>query len=152
MKHIRLFEEYSEKKKTIVILGLPGSGKTYLAKKIQRENPEISYSIYDDFQLNQALKNIGKENQIIADGAIIERPVLINQIKRIADDSGTELDIIYFENDPDKAYANVERRKDSGEAKPYQRFITPEDVRNYSYLYKGALPKNAKTVPIWTGD
>lgn len=54
MKHIKLFEAF-DSKKTIVIFGLPGSGKSHLAQKIMSENPESKYVIYDDFGYMKAL-------------------------------------------------------------------------------------------------
>ena len=44
MKHIKLFEDYSNKYKTIVILGLPGSGKSHLANKILKENVDFAFN------------------------------------------------------------------------------------------------------------
>ena len=146
MKHIKLFEEYSGKNKTIVILGLPGSGKSYLAKKIQRDNPEMNYYIYDDFESRKALANTGKENQIISDGMLMMMGA-DSTFEKVRD-SGAELEIIYFENDPDKAYSNTEKRKNSGESLDHQKRISYNEIMNLSNSYSRKIPSGTKTIPI----
>ncbi len=151
MKHIKLFEDYTTPKKTIVMLGLPGSGKTYLSKKIQRENPEMNYVIYDDFYWNRAKNNFGKENQIISDGMLMTMsPKIIEDIKNSVKSSGAELEMIYFENNPDKAFANVEMRKSNDTAEGHQRHISKRDIDMMSAGYE--IPTGAKIVPIWVGN
>jgi AAA+ superfamily predicted ATPase len=156
MRRIKLFEEYTNKKKTILILGLPGSGKSYLAKKIQMENPNMDYKIYDDNQIRKALENSGMENQIISDGPImfdyrLYTDIPYSTIKKIKD-SGAELEIMYFENDPEKAFSNVIRRNKSGESTPFQRLISKYDILQISDKYKRIIPSDAKIIPIWTGN
>ena len=43
--------------KKILIMGLPGSGKTHLAKKINHDN-EGKYMIIDDITINHFLMNM----------------------------------------------------------------------------------------------
>ena len=151
VRRIKLFEEYTGKKKTIIILGLPGSGKSYLAKKIQEENPNMDYKIYDDYEFRKAAENFGIENQIISD-AMIMFSGLTDSRKKEIEDAGAELEIIYFENDPEKAFSNVIRRNKSGESEQHQKLISKLEVLDMSNRYKDTIPTDAKVIPIWTGN
>lgn len=135
-------------RKTILILGLPGSGKSTLAKKIQQENPDKQYIIYDDFGSNRALQNAGGENQIISDGMLMHLwpEGFIERLR----DRGIELEIIYFENDPNKAHFNVERRKSEGVDLPHQKNISKYQIDHMSRKYGDMLRSGTKTIPIWT--
>lgn len=147
MKWIKLFENFEEKKKTILILGLPGSGKSSLAKKIQRENPDKRYIIYDDFRSDSSLEGAGNENQIISDGMLMHTGA-DGFIKRLRE-RGIELEIIYFENDPQKAHFNVERRKSEGKQ---QKYISKIEIDHMSRTYGDMIRPETQTVPIWTDE
>jgi len=150
MKWIKLFENFQEKRKTILILGLPGSGKSNLAKKIQRENPDKDYIIYDDFRSDIALEGAGNENQIISDGMLMHTGP-DRFIKRLRE-MGIELEIIYFENDPHKASSNVEKRKSQGKSSAHQKYISKYQIDHMSRRYGDMIGPGTKTIPIWTAD
>lgn len=150
MKHIKLFEDYNNKYKTIVILGLPGSGKSHLANKILKENPDMNYVIYDDFEFRECIKKMGTENQISADGSLLERPGEIARIKQTGESKGVDVEFMYFENDPEKSLHNAKRRWESGEGKSYQK--TEDMERSMVYMsmdYSRILPKDVTPLPIW---
>jgi hypothetical protein len=151
MRHIKLFEEYTSPKKTIIILGLPGSGKSHLAKKIQEENPDMDYKIYDDFQFMKASENFGKENQIISDGMLMVLG-LSDSTKKDIKDSGSGLEIIYFENDPEKALSNIERRNNFSDVLSHQKNISRGELNMMSGRYGSIIPPDAKVLPIWKAD
>lgn len=149
MKHIRLFEDYNNKYKTIVILGLPGSGKSYLAKKILKDNPEMDYVIYDDYEWIYGKEKIGTENQIVSDGMLMISPKNNeNIIREMAKDKGANVEFIYFENDPEKSLHNAKRRWESGEGKSHQEPKYMENsIREITNRY--LIPKDVTPLPIW---
>ncbi len=55
--------------------------------------------------------------------------------------------MIYFENNPDKAFANVEMRKSNDSAEGHQRHISKRDIDMMSKGYE--IPKEFEVVPIW---
>ena len=155
MKHIKLFEDYSNKYKTIVILGLPGSGKSHLANKILKENPGRNYVIYDDNEWMGrntpggigGIDKIGTENQIVSDGTLVEY-FTEHSIRKMGEDKGADVEFIYFENDPEKALHNAKKRWESGEAKSYQdekHMVHSIGSLSRSYV----IPKDVTPLPIW---
>jgi GTPase SAR1 family protein len=150
MKHIKLFEDYNDNYKTIVILGLPGSGKSHLANKILKENPDMNYVIYDDFEFRECIKKMGTENQILSDGSLLERPMEIWRIKQTGESKGVDVEFMYFENDPEKALHNAKRRWESGEGKSYQKTEDMErSMEPMSMDYSRILPKDVTPLPIF---
>jgi hypothetical protein len=150
MKWIKLFEDYRNKYKTIVIFGLPGSGKSYLSKEIKKDHPEMNYTIYDDYEWREGKAKFGKENQIVSDGILMMSPESSEkEIRRMGEDEGVDVEFLYFENDPVKSILNTKRRWESGEAKDFQ---TPErtekDIRSISGRY--GVPIGITPLPIWT--
>jgi ABC-type dipeptide/oligopeptide/nickel transport system ATPase component len=148
MKHLRLFEEFGSKK-TIVIFGLPGSGKSHLAQKIMSENPEAQYVIYDDFGYRKALDKMGTENQIVSDGMLMIGGTSYNRTKfeEKALATGTDLEFIYFENDPKASIENIEARKSSDSVLSHQKHMSPRDIHAYSSGYE--IPSGTSTIRVW---
>lgn len=136
--------------KTIVIVGLPGSGKTMKAKEIMKLNPGRSWKIYDDFESEKALPKIGRENQIISDGLLTLNPPEdgIDEFREVADIMDSDFEVIYFENDPESAKANILRRWESGKGDRHQR---PERLlADLDYIAKRyQIPPGAKTIPVY---
>jgi GTPase SAR1 family protein len=150
MKWIKLFEDYRNKYKTIVIFGLPGSGKSYLSNEIKKDHPEMNYTIYDDYEWREGKAKFGKENQIVSDGILMMSPESSEkEIRRMGEDEGVDVEFLYFENDPVKSILNTKRRWESGETKDFQ---TPErmekDIRSISGRY--GVPIGITPLPIWT--
>lgn len=119
-------------------VGLPGSGKTFLAQKHQKELGGI---VLDDTftltQLNDALKN--HKNIFVCD------PMFCNKYTRMRFDKIVDgrdkIEWLFFENDPDKAYKNIEYRNDN-------RLITYISVKYYwSKTYD--IPNDVVPIKIW---
>ena len=55
-----------------------------------------------------------------------------------------------FENDPNKAHFNVERRKSEGVDLPHQKNISKYQIDHMSRKYGDMLRSGTKTIPIWT--
>lgn len=104
--------------KVICIVGLPGSGKTYLANKIKSE--DNSFVIFDDISLHHkndslslidAIKN--KRNVIIIDVNFCKKYVRdLAEIKIKSIDDKAFIEWIYFENNPDKCKINIKYRSE----------------------------------------
>jgi GTPase SAR1 family protein len=150
MKWIKLFEDYQNKYKTIVIFGLPGSGKTSLANKIKKENSEMDYVIYDDYEWMKGESKFGKENQIISDGFLMNYPDRKKEdLIKMANDKGVEVEFLYFENDPQKSLANAKKRWEKGDATAFQGIESIErSIKDFSRSYN--VPKDVNALPIWT--
>lgn len=119
--------------KIIAIIGLPGSGKTHLAKEMQKHLP--SFEIIDDpselFDFRTQLTN---GNFIICDPHLCKqtsREILVKWCNL----KGIELECIFFENDKDKCINNLRYRNDG-------RCIS---LTSFRYT----IPKHIKTREIW---
>jgi len=89
----------------ILIVGLPGSGKTYLANTLSNSN-----KIFDDITSLNDLPTT--DSFVIVDVNFCDEYILKNALeilnKKFPDH---KIDIIYFENDPAKCRKNVEYRQ-----------------------------------------
>lgn len=162
MKHLKTFNESLGDKtpntrKVIVILGLPGGGKSTLAQKIRNEKEDEKFIIYDDMQMNDAINNIGKENIIISDGMLMEQytsslskggePHGLTKIRELCKKLNCELIIYAFENDIEKSlqyiykrwenYTDEEKKKNSHQKPNNLEYY----VKSFSKHYK--IPKDA---------
>ena len=147
---ISLFETRSTARpQTIILMGLPGSGKSTKAAEIKQSNPGKNYVVYDDSESLEALERVGKENQIISDAILTLDPPEggLEDFEEMAAITGTDLQVMYFENDPKTARENVMRRWQSGQAQSHQ---TPELAKKIQWMsgrYK--IPLGTKTIPVY---
>jgi predicted kinase len=150
MRYLKLFENF--KFKVIVIIGLPGSGKTMLTNILKKDIPDCI--VYDDFEIYEAMKDIGKSNMIISDGGIIEKPnTFLRKIKDLCEERNCVMEEIYFENDPKSCEINIRKRckkmSDSEKRKePHKNpIILIPQMEWYSSKYK--IPENRKVIPVF---
>lgn len=90
--------------KIILFVGLPGSGKTYYANKIC---DTVVDDIVDLNQLPEQFAILG-----ITDVNFCDDDILTKAKEILVKKYGCDIEVIYFENNPDKCRKNVEYRND----------------------------------------
>lgn len=131
--------------KIVMIVGLPGSGKTHLGDKMR-------IPFFDDFSL------IGKEDFLKAIGNFnipkiaVADVFLCREKDRIAAEKwlketfpDVELEWIFFENSPEKCYKNVERRIKEGDGRKVQGLI-----KILSECY--SIPDGVETIKVYENE
>lgn len=106
--------------KILLIIGLPGSGKTYLSKTLK------GYVIYDDFISyfwnGKAKKDIKEGKNVCLIDPRLCIPEIFSQYESLFFDmTGGDVQIVLFENDPEQCIKN----------KP----IREKEIKKYSELY-----------------
>jgi hypothetical protein len=118
--------------KIIAIVGLPGSGKTYLGNRLAKEN---GYEFIDDIDIEgkKRLLAILKEGNdcIISDPNFIFEDIRNKAILSLAENLNIEW--MFFENDPEQCLKNVEYRNDGRKVKDFismfsKYYIIPKGV------------------------
>jgi hypothetical protein len=94
---------------TVVILGLPGSGKSHLAKEIQESRPEKDFYIIEDGEYHRCEGMFGKNNVIMADGHLID-DYFFKAFMRDLSSKKVPFTCYYFEVDLDKCKKNIMSR------------------------------------------
>ena len=111
-------------KKVIFYVGLPGSGKTYHAKKAAKKlKGFLIDDINSSFQMKTALED--HDTIIITSPKLChkaDREFGIKIIKEISED--IEIEWIYFENDPEKCLRNIAFRNDGRLVENYIQYLT----------------------------
>ncbi len=126
----------------LFIVGLPGSGKTHLANRINRDNNN-RYTIVDDptnFNTQIVpLLNDGRDIIITDPHLCVDknRESAKNKVHSINDKY--KIEWIFFENDPIKCLRNIEHRSDGRKVKNYINQLSK------SYI----IPDNSTIIEIW---
>lgn len=143
-------------RKLIFIIGLPGSGKTYL---IENEYSSPEWICYDDYRANSIENNgeftksrhypfliyelvKGNKNIIISDIAFCDNLILEDAKKNINYwKTNFSIDItiecIYFENNPDQCIKNINKNKEK----------RIEMVKSFKDKY--CIPEGVNVKKIW---
>ena len=135
----------------ILILGLPGSGKTTLADKIA-EGSDRDYTRYDDFDYYKAIKKMGEEDMIVSDTNLLY-PTNLAHFKKSCKEKNVKLKIFYFENDIDQCIKNVENRwnKMSDKERRHNFHQQPTNlvwhINDFSKKYE--IPSGAYPIPVY---
>jgi hypothetical protein len=134
----------------LVIVGLPGSGKTYEAKRLEKQIGKCTF--FDDYSKN----NIGFDALInsikMSENVIITDPYLcisrnLDRLLEIFDenqgDNDYSCDIRYFNNDPEQCWINASNRDVTGEKE------TSGLIRYLSKQYNPPLGKY-NSLKVWS--
>lgn len=139
-----------DKPKLVIIIGLPGSGKTILTKINYSE-----YNIYDDFINNfyngAIISNLEMNIKVcITDPRLCDYNIFkkfINIFQKIIDKSNILL--ILFENNKDQCLINVKERNKSSKNKFVEQTIAnyheKYDINNYKNY-------NHTIIPVYTSN
>ena len=142
---IKGVESFSTKK-FVWIHGLPGSGKTYLANQMNKNN---DYTILDDIiDMSKVQAEMDKGNNIILSSPYFEKYIgmmsLESRLRKALEGSDYELEEIWFENNPQNCIKNINNRVDHN----IKANILAPEVIELSYRYR--IPEGSKVIPVWT--
>ncbi|HSW36866.1 MAG TPA: hypothetical protein VLG37_00685 [Candidatus Saccharimonadales bacterium] len=143
--------------KLIIVIGLPGSGKSHYLRKLKAD--KLIWAFYDDYQ-NKAygkdpdprlsrhygplLSRLKKgKTMAISDIRYCREPELDWLLKSVLDVlPETELELHYFENKPEAAIKNIKQRTNPQAVEVQLKFVQ-ENSPNY------IIPK-IKKIPIYS--
>ena len=130
----------------ILIVGLPGSGKTYLA---EHEYVSVGYHLIDDpkkpsdIQDGIAMAHYEGSVGVVVTDPNLTQPGNVNRaIKKLHNLGCSAVSVMYFENDWRKAERNLLWREQ--ETLEHRGFI---NVRHFSQLY--IIPEGLAPIPIY---
>lgn len=121
-------------KTCLFIVGLPGSGKTYLGSKLAEERQAIF--IDDPKRFDNVDQNI-----VVADPNLCREEVRKNA-KEIVESFGFSVEWLFFENDPAQCKKNAEARSLAGDDRKVNGSILL-----FSKVY--FIPNGEKTIPVY---
>ena len=128
--------------KVILIVGLPGSGKTHLARKLVQNQ---GLKLFDDIdsldQLFCALKN--QESCIITDPNLCDPSIRAKALKILKENfEELTLEWIFFKNDPESCRKNVAFRNDGRDVEA--------TIKRFSKVYE--VPEGVQSLDIWNSE
>jgi gluconate kinase len=148
------FDKYynkGEEKILIWIHGLPGSGKTHLANRIMKSNPDANFVHFDDTGSVRDIRiEMEMNRNIIVSSPFFEGYMRLSSfclnksLKELIKDKNYTCRDIWFENNLKKCIANVSRR--IGHQMPKEDLLSV--LPHFSNLYE--IPDNADIIPIFS--
>ena len=156
MRHIQTYHLFeSTSRNMTLIVGLPGSGKSELTKRLNPQGTQVEFDDPDPFewdsdstadkpyaQIEDALEQ--GESLIINSGDFImpHGKELLDTFKEMGERHGYTIRTIYFENDPEQCLKNQSERG--------YRSFTKEEMLQASKTYH--IPPGAEIVPVYRRD
>jgi Ni2+-binding GTPase involved in maturation of urease and hydrogenase len=132
--------------KVTFIVGLPGSGKTYLAERLLATSKMFRPSVlFDDIkhqQLPELEKAIKEGNDVFVTDPFFCYKEDIDKATAKVQEWGATVDYIFFENNPEACARNAARRKDGR--------VLDNFIRQASKKYQP--PVGVITVKVWDGE
>lgn len=136
------------KNNIIVLVGLPGSGKSRMANQINKDN-DGKYKIIDDpKKLETDIKPFLDRDIIITDPALcfeVNREKAEELFKEFAPNA--KVDWIYFENNPQQCLKNAEIRNRALTLSMKPKRNVDSFIRNLHQFY--IIPEGANIVSVW---
>lgn len=132
--------------KAICIVGLPGSGKTYLAEQLREEDPNLV--IHDDMMdrghLYTALCTLQGRNCILIDTNFCSSTTR-EVAEQLLKERGVEVEWIFFENNPEKCRRNIQYRRRQGDLRNVEGTI-----KRFEKIYR--VPDGIMPREIWNDN
>lgn len=133
-------------KKIILIVGLPGSGKTHLGEQLIQQYPssifidDISVMVDSLTVLNDAIQSY--DTIIISDTQCCI-PEMLKQAKEYLEKTYPDISkmVLFFENNPKQCIQNVQLRNDGREVF--------QSIKNLAIIYK---PEAEHLLPVYQGN
>lgn len=128
--------------KVIFVVGLPGSGKTHLAKELAKNG----YELFDDVGTETAKEDV---INCLKDGkdCIIVDPHFCSigareAAQKIAEKFSADINWIFFENNPEACLKNIMLRDDGRKVENF--------IKSLSKVY--SIPEKEKAIPVYKGS
>lgn len=135
--------------KITFLVGLPGSGKTYLGELLAANDANVTY--LDDISVNgglnelqKAIHVLGAENIVVSDAFLCrqrDREQAVAVLKKMA--PAYALEWVFFENAPEKCLRNADyRNKGLGATRLVTRMI-------FDMSKEYAIPEGVSVREVW---
>jgi hypothetical protein len=131
-------------KKVILVVGLPGSGKTtYARNHLMTDDTFLIDDPNRDTTLFDQAEASGKSNVVICDPLLIlKEPEHIEAFLKKRYGESIDFEWLYFENDRDSAWSNHCKRNETD-----PRVINEKFHKHLSESYR--IPENAIVIPVY---